>query len=131
SGPEAPLKPVVVVNEQEAPVESYVSFNNVGAEEAFTSWSLEIKDEDGIVQKFGPYTQDVVTIPGKSILGTRPEGNYKVKMIGTTKDGKKVEKETNVHMVLWTPSTSEEVMRFSVPFNFNESKSIAMYNKYL
>lgn len=131
SGPDAPLKPIVIVDEQEAPVESYVSFSNIGATEAFTSWSIEIKDEDGRVQNFGPYTQDVVAIPGKSILGTRPEGNYQVTMIGTTQDGRKVEKETNVHMVLWTPSSSEEVMRFSVPFNFNESTSIAMYNKYL
>jgi outer membrane protein OmpA-like peptidoglycan-associated protein len=131
SGPDAPLKPIVIVDEQEAPVESYVTFDNKGASEAFTSWSLEIKDEDGKVQNFGPYTQDLVAIPGKEILGTRPEGNYKVKMIGTTKNGQKVEKETGVHMVLWTPSTTEEVMRFSVPFNFNESTSIAMYNKYL
>jgi outer membrane protein OmpA-like peptidoglycan-associated protein len=131
SGPAAPLKPIVIVEEQEAPVESYVSFNNVGAEDAFTSWSLEIEDNDGAVQNFGPYTQDVVAIPGKSILGTRPEGNYNVKMIGTTKDGTKVEKETKVHMVLWTPSESEEVMRFSVPFSFDKSTSIAMYNKYL
>jgi hypothetical protein len=27
---------------------------------------------------FGPYTQDVVSIPGKSILGS-PEGDYRVK----------------------------------------------------
>jgi hypothetical protein len=29
--------------------------------------------------------QDEVKIPGKMILGTRPEGDYKVKMIGQTK----------------------------------------------
>jgi outer membrane protein OmpA-like peptidoglycan-associated protein len=131
SGPDAPLKPITILAQQEAPVESYVTFNNEGADEAFTSWSLEVKDKDGKVQNFGPYTQDVVAIPGKTILGTNPEGHYKVKMIGTTKEGKKVEKETEVHMVLWTPSSSEEVMRFSVPYNFNESSSIAMYNKYL
>jgi len=131
SGPDATLKPTVMGNEQEAPAESYISFNNTGATEAFTSWSLELKDEDGKVQYFGPYTQDSVAIPSKSILKSRPEGDYNVKMIGTTKDGKKVEKETNAHIVLWTASTVEEVMRFSVPFNFDESKSIAMYNKYL
>jgi outer membrane protein OmpA-like peptidoglycan-associated protein len=131
SGPDAPLSPIIIVNEQEAPFESYVSFKNTGARKAFKFWSLEIKDEDGMVKNFGPYYQDEVFIPGKSIMGTRPEGNYKVKMIGTTNDGNKVEKETKVHMVLWTPSAAEEVMRFSIPFNFNESKSISMYSKYL
>jgi len=131
SGPDATPKPIVIADNQEAPAESDISFNNTGATKAFTSWSLELKDEDGKVQYFGPYTQDTVAIPSNLILGSRPEGDYKVKMIGTTKDGKKVEKETNSRFVLWTAATVKEVMRFSVPFNFDESKSIAMYNKYL
>lgn len=131
SGSESPLKPIKIVAVQEAPTDSYVTFNNEGASEVFTSWSIEIKDKFGEVQNFGPYIVDVVAIPGKLILGSQPEGDYNVKMIGVTKEGKKVEKETNVNMVLWKPSTVEESMRFSVPFNFNESVSISMYNKYL
>jgi hypothetical protein len=38
------------------------------------------------------------------ILESRPEGDYKVKMIGQTKSGKIVEKETTAHVVLWTPA---------------------------
>jgi outer membrane protein OmpA-like peptidoglycan-associated protein len=34
-------------------------------------------------------------------------------------------------MVLWTPPTTQEGMRFSVLFEFNESNSITMYEKYL
>lgn len=131
SGPNAPLKPIQIIALQKAPLDSYVTFTNEGAGEVFTSWSIETKDEQGKLQYFGPYTQDVVAIPGKSILGTRSKGKFIVKMIGTTKDGQKVEKETVVNMVLWTPAKSEEVMRFSVPFNFDESESIDMYNDYL
>ncbi|MFV8336683.1 OmpA family protein [Flavobacterium sp. RSP29] len=131
SGPDAPLKPVQIVASQEAPVESYVTFNNKGAGEALSSWSLQITDEQGKVQSFGPYTQDEVSIPGKTILGSRPEGDYKVKMIGQTKSGKIVEKETPVHMVLWTPAKMEEGMRYSIIYEFNTSKAISMYEKYL
>ena len=133
SGPDAPLKPVVIVASQEAPLDSYVSFNVEGAKEAFSSWSLEIRDEKGTVQNFGPYTQEKVSIPGKSILGTRPQGDYKVTMIGKTKSGKMVKKDASasVHVVLWTPSQREEGMRFSIVFEFNESKSITIYEKYL
>ncbi|MFV5692121.1 OmpA family protein [Flavobacterium sp. LT1R49] len=131
SGPDAQLKPVQIVPLQEAPVESYVTFNNKGANEALSTWSLQISDEQGKVQSFGPYTQDEVSIPGKSILGSRPEGDYKVKMIGQTKSGKIVEKETPVHMVLWTPSKMEEGMRYSIIYEFNKSKAIAIYEKYL
>jgi outer membrane protein OmpA-like peptidoglycan-associated protein len=131
SGPDAPLKPVQIVALQEAPVESYVTFNNKGANEALSSWSLQIIDEQGKVQSFGPYTQDEVSIPGKTILGSRPEGDYKVKMIGQTKSGKIVEKETPVHMVLWTPVKMEEGIRYSIIYEFDKSKAISIYEKYL
>ena len=131
SGPDAQLKPVQIVPLQEAPVTSYVTFNNKGANEALSTWSLQIADEQGKTQSFGPYTQEEVSIPGKSILGSRPEGDYKVKMIGQTKSGKIVEKETPVHMVLWTPSKMEEGMRYSIIYEFNKAKAIAIYEKYL
>lgn len=131
SGPDAPLKPVEFVAVQQAPLDSYVTFNNKGAKQAFTSWSLEIKDELGTVQHFGPYYQDKVAIPGKSILASRPSGTYKVTMIGKVPNGETVRKEASVHMVLWTPTENEEGMRFSVIFEFNKSKAITMYEKYL
>jgi outer membrane protein OmpA-like peptidoglycan-associated protein len=131
TGPDAPLAPVEIVGVQEAPIDSYVTFNVEGAKEAFSSWSLEVKDDKGTVQKFGPYTQVQLSIPGKSILGTRPEGDYKVTMVGKTKSGKTVRKETSVHMVLWKPSEKEEGMRYSVIFEFNQSEAIALYEKYL
>jgi outer membrane protein OmpA-like peptidoglycan-associated protein len=52
-------------------------------------------------------------------------------MVGKTKSGKTVRKETPVHMVLWTPPKNEEGMRFSIIFEFNESKAIAVYDTYL
>jgi outer membrane protein OmpA-like peptidoglycan-associated protein len=131
SGPDAPLKPVEFTAVQVAPLDSYVSFNVAGAKEAFTSWSLEITDEKGKAQYFGPYTQEHVSIPGKSILGARPKGNFIVAMVGQTKSGKTVRKETAVAMVLWTPDTNEQGMRFSVIFEFNKSTAIDIYEKYL
>ncbi len=131
SGPENSLRPVEINVLQEAPVDSYVTFETKGATEAYSSWTLEIRDEKGTVQNFGPYTEESVSIPGKSILGTRPEGDYKVTMIGLTKSGKTVTKESSVHMVLWTPPSNEEGMRFSIIYEFNESKALPVYEKYL
>ena len=131
SGTDAQLKPVQIVALQEAPIESYVSFNNKGAGESLSSWSLQLTDEQGKVQSFGPYMEDEVKIPGKSILGSRPEGDYNVKMIGQTKSGKIVEKETPIHVVLWTPAKTEEGMRYSILYEFNKAVAIKMYEKYL
>jgi outer membrane protein OmpA-like peptidoglycan-associated protein len=131
NGPYASLKPVEIVTVQEAPVESYVSFDAAGADEAFKTWSLEITDEAGHVQYFGPYTEEKVSIPGASILGSRAEGDYKITMIGQTISGKTVRKETTTHLVLWKPAEKEEGLRFSILYEFDESKAIPMYEKYL
>ena len=129
TGSDAPLKPVEILAVKEAPLDSYVSFNI--DKDDFSSWSLEIKDDKEVIQNFGPYTAEKMSIPGKSILGDRPEGDYKVTLIGQMKNGETVKKDTTVHMVLWTPPINEEGMRFSVIYEFDDSKAITMYEKYL
>jgi outer membrane protein OmpA-like peptidoglycan-associated protein len=131
SGPDALLKPIEIMALQTDPLDGYVFFTAEGAAKLYTSWSMEITDDKGSMQKFGPYYQDKVSLPGKSILGTRPDGNYKVKMIGQTRGGATDIKESSVHLVLWTPSPDKEAMRFSVLFEYNESKAINIYEKYL
>lgn len=131
SGAGAQLKPVKIVALQEAPASSYVTFNNKGANEALSTWSLQITDEEGKMQSFGPYNQDEISIPGKVLLGSRPEGDFKVRMIGQNKSGKVVEKETPIHVVLWTPAKTEEGLRYSIIYEFNKSKANTIYEKYL
>lgn len=131
SGPDAPLKPVELIVVPEAPVDSYVAFEAEGGAEAYKSWTLELKDDNGVVQNFGPYTEEKVSIPTKTILGAKPEGDYKVTMTGTTEDGKVYKKEATTHVVLWEPAKTEEAMRFSVIYEFNESNAIKIYEKYL
>lgn len=131
SGPDAPLKPVQFVVVQKAPLDSYITFVAEGSDKAFKSWSVETKDKNGLVKSFGPYFEEQVSIPGKSIMGTSPEGEYKVTMLGETKNGKIIKEEKTVDMVLWTPDVDELGMRYSVIYEFNESKSISIYEKYL
>jgi hypothetical protein len=131
TGPNTPLKPIEIVAVQEAPVDSYVTFNVDGAEKAFSSWALEIKDSVGVVQKYGPYTQEKVHMPGKAILDDRSRGNFEVTMIGQTKSGKTAIKKAPLYMVLWKPSEREMGMRFSVIYEFNSSDAIVIYEKYL
>lgn len=132
SGKNAPFLPLEFVVVQEAPLDSYVSFNADGAKKAFKSWSLEIMDENGVVQKFGPYTVEKVSIPGKLILGDRPQGDFRVTMVGITPGGQVVKRDVdNVSMVLWKLSEREEGMRYSLIFEFAKSEAIAGYEKYL
>jgi outer membrane protein OmpA-like peptidoglycan-associated protein len=131
TGSDVPLKPVAINVVQEAPLDSYVTFNAAGADTAFASWSMEATDKQGKVQKFGPYTQESVSIPGKTVLGSNSEGDYKITMIGQTASGNEIKKETTAHLVLWTPPVTEEMMRFSVIYEFNNAEAITMYDNYL
>jgi len=131
SGQDTPLLPVEITGIQLAPIESYVSFNVEGSDTLFTSWSLEIKNNKGTIKNFGPYSKENVSIQGKSILDSLSEGDFKVTMIGKTKNNMTIRKDTTVHLVLWVPGKDEEMMRFSVIFEFNDSKSINIYEKYL
>lgn len=131
SGPDSFLKPVDIIAIQEAPIDSYVSFNIAKGNENLSSWTLEVKDQKGKVKIFGPYSQKEISLPGKLFLDDQIEGNYQVTMIGKAKNGTTVKRDTTVHMKLWAPPVQEEGMRFSVIYEFDDSKAIAIYEKYL
>ena len=131
SGPDAPLLPVEIVGNQSAPLNSYVTFDVAGARKNLSFWSLEVVDEKGDMQNFGPFYGEKISIPGKMILGTRPTGDFKVTMVGQTFDAKTVRSSANVRLNLWKPAKNEEGMRFSVIFGFDQAKTIRIYEKYL
>jgi len=131
TGSKGLLKPIEINTIQVAPFDSYVSFNAINGTELYSSWNLEVKDEGGKIQNLGPYTKNKISIPGKSILGTRTEGNYQMTMVGHTKDNSIIRRDTTVHLVLWKHSKDEEGMRYSILYEINESSSIEIYEKYL
>jgi outer membrane protein OmpA-like peptidoglycan-associated protein len=94
------------------------------------SWSVEVSDELGNVQHFGPFTKDQASVPGKSILGNRSQGNYKISMTGETKDGRVVKEESTVKLVK-TDDPKQEGLRYSILFDFDKSKTISSYEKFL
>jgi outer membrane protein OmpA-like peptidoglycan-associated protein len=130
SGKDVPLKPVEIITEDQN-FDGDVVFNVSGAKETLTLWSLQVKDEKGKTQNFGPYTDEQVGIPRKTIMGNQPEGDYKIVMSGTTKSGKNITQESTMHLVPYVAPVVQESIRFSVIYEFNESKSITMYEKYL
>ena len=124
------MKPVQINATQVDPMDSHVVFNVGGAKDLLKNWSLDISNEQGNVQHYGPFTRDVESIPGMRILGDRAEGDYKVVMTGETKAGLAVRKESTVHLVRQA-ETIEKGYRFSILFDFDKSKTIASYEKFL
>ncbi len=131
SEPDARLKPIELITIQEPPLDSYVTFKVAEGNDALSSWLVEVKDDLGGIQSYGPYTQEEVSLPGKLLLGNRTEGKYKVTLVGQTFNGTKIKRDTTVHMKLWVPTKDKEGMRYSVIYEFNDSKAIKIYEKYL
>lgn len=124
------LRPVQITAFQQDPLDSHVIFTAEGANEIMDSWNVDITDEQGNVQHYGPYTQDQASVPGKTILGTSTQGNYKILMVGQTKSGKSVKKESSVSL-LKSDDPKQEGLRYSILFDFDKSKSIDSYEKFL
>jgi len=131
SGADAPLRPVAINGAQVAPKDSYVTFNVGEANTSFNSWSMEITNEVGHVQYYGPYTEQSVSIPGNTLLGDRAEGDFKVQMIANLKTSKVVVKNTTMHVKQWKASNDADGMRFSIIYEFNKSNATTLYRKYL
>ncbi len=124
------LKPVQITATQVDPLDSHVIFTVGGASDVLRSWNIEVTDAGGMVQKFGPFAKDQASVPGASILGNATQGNYKVSMLGQTKDGQWIRKESSVSLQK-VNDLSQVGLRYSILFDFNESKSIDSYEKFL
>lgn len=114
-----------------APLDSYVLFSVGKNYKDLQSWSLVITDDAGVVQHFGPYTQERVSLSGNALLGNRSKGNFKVRMIATTKSNAVIERNSDMHVNQWRSSNTTDGNRFSIIYGFNKSEALPMYRKYL
>ncbi len=124
------MKPVTIDAIQVDPMDSHIIFQVGGAREVLKSWSLDISNDQGNMQHLGPFTREVVSVPGKNILGDRAEGNYKVVMVGETKNGLQIRKESTVRLERQT-ETLEKGYRYSILFDFDKSRTVDSYEKFL
>ena len=124
------MKPVQINTTQTDPMDSHVVFNVNRAAELLKSYTIDLTDQQGQVQHFGPFTKNQESIAAKSILGTNEKGIYKVVMLGETKEGTKTQKESSVQL-----QSQQEILqtglRYSVLFNFNKANTAAAYEQFL
>ncbi len=125
------LKPLAVNNVEEAGLYGTVTFKTEGTDEPFVSWSAVLTDDLGNQQNFGPYSNEVVCISAKSILGKRIFGKFDVAMTGKLKNGEQVRKETTVTLVHWEPEANEHIDRYKILYEYNNSKAIHISRQYI
>jgi outer membrane protein OmpA-like peptidoglycan-associated protein len=125
------LAPLQISSIQETPLDDRIVFKTQsGTNESVKSWSFQVIDEKGAVRNFGPFTKKEAYISGNTLLGDRSEGDYKIIMLAQTEEGHTISKESKLHLVRNAPA-KEEALRFSILFDFDQSKTVATYEKFL
>lgn len=92
---------------------------------------MEITDEAGKVQFFGPYTQESVSLSGNALLGDKANGNFKVRMFATSTSNVTIEKNANMHVNQWKSSNETDGNRYSIIFGFDQAVAQPMYRTHL
>lgn len=125
------LAPVQIVSLQEDPLDSDVLLTVVGAEEHLASWTVEVTDENGTLKRYGPFNRDQERIAGRSILGDKLQGSYSIAMVGETKGGQSVRKTESLRLVRSDEPAGDLGLRFSILFEFDQSKTVSTYERFL
>lgn len=128
---DAPLRAVELTSSDWVENNDQIMIHADGAKEAYKNWILELKDSNGKTVNFGPYKKDSVAISRIDLLKNQQQGTFVAVLIGTTQNGDVVKKETTMRVLPLEKAEIIESIRFSVIYEFNESKSNAIYEKYL
>jgi outer membrane protein OmpA-like peptidoglycan-associated protein len=125
------LEPVQIVSLQEDPLDSDVLLTVTNAPEMLASWSVEVTDENGVAKRFGPFTGEQERVGGRQILGDRVQGKYTIALLAQTKSGQTVRKEEPVRLVRSDEPVEDLGLRFSILFDFDQSRTVATYERFL
>ncbi len=125
------LDPVQIISLQEDPLDSDVLFNVGGAPDLLASWSVLVTDENGAAKRYGPFVSEEERISGREILGDRIQGRYTVELDAQTKDGEEIRKDQSMRLVRSQEPEEAPGFRFSILFEFDQSKTVATYEHFL
>jgi outer membrane protein OmpA-like peptidoglycan-associated protein len=131
SGTNDLLEPVQIVSLQEDPLDSDVLLTVTNAPEMLASWSLEVTDENGTVKRYGPFTGEQERVGGRQILGERVQGRYTIALLAQTKSGQTLRKEESVRLVRSDEPVEDLGLRFSILFEFDQSRTVSTYERFL
>jgi outer membrane protein OmpA-like peptidoglycan-associated protein len=122
------LKPVKIETLQSDIVDNDLVIS-VGASGAVADWTVQVTGE-GIDKTYGPYRTSSQRIDARPILMDRSSGNYTAKVVARTADNQTIEKTQNFSLVRRTEPPVAGT-RFSILFEYDESKTVSTYDQFL
>jgi len=122
------VKPVKLQVYQDMPVENDMSIT-VTSNVPLTRWDVQVTG-NGVNQNFGPFYGQVGYINATPILGSNSNGTYTATVTATDRSGNQL---TNTQQFTLNKTNLDPVTstRYSVLFEYDDSESLAKYDKFL
>jgi outer membrane protein OmpA-like peptidoglycan-associated protein len=126
------MKPLNIVSVQEEPIDNDVVFT-LPSREGVEEWTVAITDNTGRTLNYGPYRLTTVArIDSKELLGTRSEGRFTAKIAAKMTNGQtQTYADKEFRLVLADKDEEQTGTRYSVLFEFDESKTVQTYEQFL
>lgn len=123
------MKPVQIETLQAEPIDNDLILNVRGTG-PIQSWTVNVTGDGGYSQTFGPYRETSQRIDAKPLLQGRQSGRYTATVNAVTVNGRTVTRTTDFQLVRReaAPASGE---RFSVLFEYDESKTVQTYDDFL
>lgn len=131
-GPDEILRPVNIVSTEEELLDNDIVFT-IPSSTAVDSWSVEVEGGQGGQQMFGPW-RGVTTarIGAKSLMGSARDGRFTARTVRTLRDGRQLRSEPKEFRLVRADADEEQVgNRYSIIFEFDQSKTVQTYEKFL
>jgi outer membrane protein OmpA-like peptidoglycan-associated protein len=130
--PDDLLQPVKITSVQEEPVDNDIVFT-VPPRDDIAYWNVIITERGGQPQTYGPYRNvSMARIDSKSLLGGKREARYMAKVTATTKSNQTVESPEKEFRLVRADGDEEQTgTRYSILFEFDDSKTVQTYESFL
>ena len=132
AGPEEIVRPLNITTVQEEPIDNDVVVS-IRASEEIAFWSVEVTGPDGEPQKFGPFRNTTTArIGAKPLLGGQRDVRLVARGTVTLKDGSTVTSGAKELRLTRAEAIEQKTAtRFSILFEFDESKTVQTYETFL
>lgn len=126
------MQPVNITSIQEELIDNDVVIT-IPSRDDVAYWNVTATDRDGAVREFGPYRNTTMArIDSKDLLGARRDARYNVVVTLTTKDNQTLQgAEREIRLVRADADEEQTGQRYSILFEFDESKTVQTYETFL
>lgn len=126
--PDEMNKPVFINAVEKDPAQEVIL--RVASSGDIAMWTAEITDRNGATKKYQG-TGDQIRIDPKELLGGGTEGRYTAKVTISTKNGETITPPAKEFRLVVDPDEEEVATRYSILFEFDQSKTMETYKDFL